>query len=85
MSSAPSPTQFVPVEHAVTTQMLWPMAPVSIAIIPEVESTRPLAMNVGATRFGPFSVEHLPVLEHQRLAAGARAEHHADVLAVARP
>ncbi len=55
MSSAPSPTQLVPVEQAVTTQMLCPMAPVSIAIIPDVESTRPFAMNVGATRDGPFS------------------------------
>ena len=55
MISAPSPTQFVPVEHAVTTQMLWPMAPVSMAIIPDVESTSPLAMKVGATRPGPFS------------------------------
>ena len=45
----------VPVEHAVTTQMLWPIAPVSMAIIPDVESTRPLAMKVGATRSGPFS------------------------------
>ena len=35
--------------------MLWPIAPVSIAIIPDVESTRALAMNVGWTRFGPFS------------------------------
>ena len=48
--------EFVPVEHAVTTQMLWPMAPVSMAIIPDVESTRPFAMNVGATRLGPFSM-----------------------------
>jgi hypothetical protein len=31
------------------------MAPVSIAIIPDVLSTRPFAMNVGATRLGPFS------------------------------
>ncbi len=54
MISAASPTQLVPVEQAVTTQMLWPMAPVSIAIIPDVLSTRPFAMNVGATRLGPF-------------------------------
>src|SRR3954451_21519138 len=55
MISAASPIEFVPVEQAVTTQMLWPIAPVSMAIMPEVESTRPLAMNVGATRLGPFS------------------------------
>ena len=55
MISAPSPTQLVPVEHAVTMHRLWPIAPVSIAIIPDAESTRPLAMNVGATRPGPFS------------------------------
>ena len=55
MISAPSPTLLVPVEQAVTTHMLWPMAPVSIAIIPDVESTRPFAMNVGATRPGPLS------------------------------
>ncbi len=54
MSSEASPTALVPVEQAVTTHMLWPMAPVSIAIIPDVASTRPFAMNVGATRSGPF-------------------------------
>ena len=36
-------------------QTLWPIAPVSIAIIPDVESTRALAMNVGGTLRGPFS------------------------------
>jgi hypothetical protein len=53
--SAASPTQDVPVEQAVTTQMLWPMAPVSMAIIPDVESTSELAMKVGETRSGPRS------------------------------
>ena len=55
IASAPSATLWVPVEQAETTAMLWPMAPVSIAIIPDVESTRAFAMNVGWTRFGPFS------------------------------
>ena len=55
ISSAPSPTQLVPVEHAVTMHMLWPMAPVSIAIMPDVESVRAFAMKVGATRPGPWS------------------------------
>ncbi len=36
-------------------QTLWPIAPVSIAIIPEAESTSALAMNVGGTLRGPFS------------------------------
>ena len=55
IASAPSPTLWVPVAQAETMQTLWPIAPVSIAIIPEEESTRALAMNVGLTRFGPFS------------------------------
>ena len=46
---------WVPVAQADTTHMLWPMAPVSMAIIPEHESTRALAMNVGATVRGPRS------------------------------
>ena len=56
MASAASPTLCVPVEQAETMQMLWPIAPVSIAIMPDVESTSALAMNVGWTRFGPFSL-----------------------------
>ena len=36
-------------------QTLWPMAPVSMAIIPEQLSTRAFAMNVGATVRGPRS------------------------------
>ena len=55
MTSAPSATLCVPVAHAETMQTLWPMMPVSIAIMPDVESTSPFAMNVGATRSGPFS------------------------------
>ena len=55
IASAPSATLWVPVEHAETIAMLCPIAPVSIAIIPDVESTRAFAMNVGWTRFGPFS------------------------------
>ena len=49
IASAASPTLCVPVAQADTTQMLWPMAPVSMAIMPEQLSTRALAMNVGAT------------------------------------
>ena len=37
IASAPSATLWVPVEQAETIAMLWPIAPVSIAIIPEVE------------------------------------------------
>ena len=55
IASAPSATLWVPVAQADTMQTLWPIAPVSIAIIPDVESTRALAMNVGATLRGPFS------------------------------
>jgi len=55
IASAASATLWVPVAQAETMQMLWPIAPVSIAIIPDVESTRALAMNVGATRLGPLS------------------------------
>ena len=55
IASAASATLCVPVAQAETMQMLWPMAPVSMAIIPEVESTRALAMNVGGTRLGPLS------------------------------
>ena len=49
MASAGSATLCVPVAQAETMQTLWPMAPVSTAIIPDGESTRALAMNVGAT------------------------------------
>jgi hypothetical protein len=49
IASAASPTLWVPVAHAETMQTLWPIAPVSIAIIPEQLSTSALAMNVGAT------------------------------------
>ena len=55
IASAPSATLWVPVAQAETMQTLWPIAPVSMAIIPEVESTSALAMKVGGTRFGPFS------------------------------
>ena len=55
MASAPSATEWVPVAQADTMQTLWPMAPVSIASMPDVESTRPFAMNVGWTLRGPFS------------------------------
>ena len=34
---------------------LWPMAPVSIAIIPDALSVRAFAMKVGATLRGPLS------------------------------
>ena len=55
MASAASPTLCVPVAQADTMHTLWPMAPVSMAIIPEQLSTRALAMNVGATVRGPRS------------------------------
>ncbi len=55
MASAASPTLCVPVAQAETMQTLWPMAPVSMAIIPEQLSTSALAMNVGATVRGPRS------------------------------
>src|SRR6185436_9708058 len=58
IASAPSPTLCVPVAQADTMAMLWPMAPVSIAIIPDGLSTSAFAMNVGATVRGPrFSSE----------------------------
>ena len=78
IASAPSATLWVPVAQADTMQMLWPIAPVSIAIIPDVESTRALAMNVGGDAFGPFSRSGRS-FDHQLLAAGPRAEHDADV------
>ena len=64
IASAPSATLWVPVAQADTMQTLWPIAPVSMAIIPEAESTSALAMNVGGTRFGPFSwsVEKLSII-----------------------
>ena len=55
IASAPSATLWVPVAQADTMHTLWPIAPVSMAIIPDVESTRPLAMNVGGTARGPRS------------------------------
>ena len=56
IASAASPTLWVPVAQADTMHMLWPIAPVSIAIIPEQLSVRALAMNVGATVRGPRSL-----------------------------
>ena len=53
IASAASPTLWVPVAQADTTHMLWPIAPVSIAIIPEQLSVSALAMKVGATVRGP--------------------------------
>jgi hypothetical protein len=55
MASAASPTLWVPVAQADTTHMLWPMAPVSMAIMPDALSTRALAMKVGATVRWPRS------------------------------
>ncbi len=55
MTSAASATEWVPVAQAETMHRLCPIAPVSMAIIPEVESGRALAMNVGATVRGPRS------------------------------
>ena len=57
IASAASATLWVPVAQADTMHRLWPIAPVSIAIIPEHESTRALAMNVGATVRGPRSLQ----------------------------
>ena len=56
IASAASPTLCVPVAQADTTHTLWPIAPVSMAIIPEQLSTSALAMNVGATVRGPRSL-----------------------------
>ena len=39
-------------------------------------------MNVGGTRSRALLLEDVPVLDHQRLAAGAGAVHDADLLAV---
>ncbi len=55
IASAASPTLWVPVAQADTMQTLWPIAPVSMAIIPDVLSTSAFAMNVGATVRGPRS------------------------------
>ena len=55
IASAASPTLCVPVAHADTTHRLWPIAPVSMAIIPEQLSVSALAMKVGATVRGPRS------------------------------
>ena len=60
IASAASPTLCVPVAQADTMHMLWPIAPVSIAIIPEQLSVSALAMNVGATVRGPRVVEASP-------------------------
>ena len=56
IASAASPMLWVPVAQADTTHMLWPMAPVSMAIIPEQLSTRALAMKKGADRAGARSL-----------------------------
>ncbi len=58
-------------------QMLWPMAPVSIAIIPEVESTSALAMKSG-NPVGSLVVEGPVAVDHEPLAAGTGAVHDAD-------
>ena len=79
MASAASPMQEVPVEQAVTTQMLWPIAPVSMAIIPEVESTRRVGDEGRADAIGPLLDQHDQLLVHQLLAAGPRAEDDADL------
>jgi len=79
MTSAASATLCVPVAQAETMQTLWPIAPVSMAIMPDVESTRALAMNVGGTRSWPRSFEDREAVDHQELAAGARPEDDADV------
>ena len=63
-------------------QTLWPIAPVSIASIPDAESTRALAMNVGGTPPRALLVEVDPGVDHQLLAARAGAEDDADLLAV---
>jgi hypothetical protein len=47
IASAPSATLWVPVAQAVTMQALCPIAPVSIAMSPDAESTSAFAMNVG--------------------------------------
>ena len=46
IASAASPTLWVPVAQADTMHTLWPIAPVSMAIIPDVLSVRAFAMNV---------------------------------------
>ena len=80
IASAASPTLWVPVAQADTTHMLWPIAPVSMAIIPEQLSVSALAMNVGATVRGPRSLASShEVVEHQRLPAGARPEDDPDL------
>ena len=82
IASAASATLCVPVAQADTMQTLWPIAPVSIASIPDVESTRAFAMNVGGTPPRALLLERDPGVEHQMLPAGARAVHDPDVLAV---
>ena len=57
IASAASPSACVPVAQAETTAMLCPTAPVSMAIMPEVLSTKPCAIKVGATLRGPFSFQ----------------------------
>jgi hypothetical protein len=54
IASAASPMLCVPVEHAVTTHMLWPRMPVSIAIWPDAVSGSMLAMKNGLTNREPF-------------------------------
>ena len=55
MSSAASPTLWVPVEHAVTMHMFGPRMPVSIAIWPDAVSGSMLAMKNGLTDRAPFA------------------------------
>ena len=57
IASAASPIAVVPVEHAETGQKLWPLAPVSMAIVPELASTRPLAMKNGLTDRAPLECQ----------------------------
>ena len=79
IASAASPTLCVPVAQADTMHTLWPIAPVSMAIIPE----RAVDERVGdeRRRDGPRAllVERHVVVDHQLLAAGARAEDDADL------
>ncbi len=79
IASAASPTLWVPVAQADTMHMLWPIAPVSMAIIPEQLSVE----GVGDERRGdgarPLLAQGVEVVDHQRLAAGARAEDDPDL------
>jgi hypothetical protein len=57
IASAASPIAVVPVEQADTGQKLWPLAPVSMAIVPELASTSPLAMKNGLTARAPLECQ----------------------------